>query len=205
MRARYLAGNTDMMKVRGSKHDTGEVLRLLLDLGARPVGPMAVRPHVADRRQRARLRDAAARGRPRQYPEPLRLSLRDQRECARRALLRRGRGAALLHLRQDRPRGAGPARRARLSDLRSEGHQVLPLSGAQGDVRGSGHDRRACEEDRHRAEGARAHGRGIQPRLPRRHRRSIRAARTAKPPRVSLSRNRTGPYRIDEPPFRAYR
>jgi tricarballylate dehydrogenase len=38
MRARYLIGNTDMMKVRGSKHDTGEVLRLLLDLGARPAG-----------------------------------------------------------------------------------------------------------------------------------------------------------------------
>src|SRR5262245_16073823 len=38
MRARYLAGNTDMMKVRGSKHDTGEVLRLLIDLGARPAG-----------------------------------------------------------------------------------------------------------------------------------------------------------------------
>ena len=38
MRARYLAGNTDMMKVRGSRHDTGEVLRLLLDLGARPAG-----------------------------------------------------------------------------------------------------------------------------------------------------------------------
>ena len=38
MRARYLAGNTDMMKVRGSRHDTGEVLRLLLDLGARAAG-----------------------------------------------------------------------------------------------------------------------------------------------------------------------
>jgi len=38
MRARYLAGNTDMMKVRGSRHDTGEVLRYLLDLGARPAG-----------------------------------------------------------------------------------------------------------------------------------------------------------------------
>ncbi len=38
MRARYLAGNTDLMKVRGSKHDTGEVLRLLLDLGVRPAG-----------------------------------------------------------------------------------------------------------------------------------------------------------------------
>jgi tricarballylate dehydrogenase len=38
MRARYLSGNTDMMKVRGSRHDTGEVLRFLLDLGARAAG-----------------------------------------------------------------------------------------------------------------------------------------------------------------------
>src|SRR5262245_10860662 len=38
MRARYLAGNTDSMKVRGSKYDTGEVLRLLLDLGVRSAG-----------------------------------------------------------------------------------------------------------------------------------------------------------------------
>ncbi len=38
MRARYLAGNTDLIKVRGSRHDTGEVLRFLLDLGARGAG-----------------------------------------------------------------------------------------------------------------------------------------------------------------------
>ena len=38
MRARYLNGNTDLMKVRGSRHDTGEVLRFLLDLGARAAG-----------------------------------------------------------------------------------------------------------------------------------------------------------------------
>lgn len=38
MRARYLAGNTDAMKVRGSKHDTGEVLRYLLELGAKSAG-----------------------------------------------------------------------------------------------------------------------------------------------------------------------
>jgi len=38
MRARYLAGNTDLMKVRGSRHDTGEVLSYLLDLGARGAG-----------------------------------------------------------------------------------------------------------------------------------------------------------------------
>ena len=38
MRARYLAGNTDLMKVRGSRHDTGEILRMLIQLGARPAG-----------------------------------------------------------------------------------------------------------------------------------------------------------------------
>jgi tricarballylate dehydrogenase len=38
MRACYLSGNTDLMKVRGSRHDTGEVLRFLLDLGARAAG-----------------------------------------------------------------------------------------------------------------------------------------------------------------------
>lgn len=38
MRARYLGANADLMKVRGSKHNTGEVLRLLLDLGVKPAG-----------------------------------------------------------------------------------------------------------------------------------------------------------------------
>jgi tricarballylate dehydrogenase len=34
MRARYLGANSDFVKVRGSKHDTGEVLNYLLALGA---------------------------------------------------------------------------------------------------------------------------------------------------------------------------
>jgi tricarballylate dehydrogenase len=34
MRARYLSGNADMVKVRGSKHDTGEILSQLVELGA---------------------------------------------------------------------------------------------------------------------------------------------------------------------------
>ena len=38
MRARYLAGNPDLVKVRGSKHDTGEVLNYLLALGAASSG-----------------------------------------------------------------------------------------------------------------------------------------------------------------------
>jgi tricarballylate dehydrogenase len=38
MRARYLGPNADMVKVRGSKHDTGEVLQQALNLGARASG-----------------------------------------------------------------------------------------------------------------------------------------------------------------------
>lgn len=38
MRAQYLGANADLMKVRGSRHNTGEVLRMLLDLGAKPGG-----------------------------------------------------------------------------------------------------------------------------------------------------------------------
>jgi tricarballylate dehydrogenase len=38
MRARYLNGHPDFMKVRGSRHDTGEVLLMALELGARSAG-----------------------------------------------------------------------------------------------------------------------------------------------------------------------
>ena len=38
MRARYLGPNADLMKVRGSRHNTGEVLHALLALGAKSAG-----------------------------------------------------------------------------------------------------------------------------------------------------------------------
>lgn len=38
MRARYLGANADLIKVRGSKHNTGEVLMMLLALGAKAAG-----------------------------------------------------------------------------------------------------------------------------------------------------------------------
>jgi tricarballylate dehydrogenase len=38
MRARYLGANTDFVKVRGSRHNTGEVLHMVLDLGAASAG-----------------------------------------------------------------------------------------------------------------------------------------------------------------------
>ncbi|MFM2130122.1 MAG: FAD-dependent tricarballylate dehydrogenase TcuA [Pseudomonadota bacterium] len=38
MRARYLGDNADLLKVRGSRHDTGEVLSMLLAMGAKAAG-----------------------------------------------------------------------------------------------------------------------------------------------------------------------
>src|SRR6202011_573262 len=38
MRLRYLAGKNHLMKVRGSRHDTREVLRYLIELGVRAGG-----------------------------------------------------------------------------------------------------------------------------------------------------------------------
>ncbi|MFN4283169.1 MAG: FAD-dependent tricarballylate dehydrogenase TcuA [Alphaproteobacteria bacterium] len=38
MRARYLGQNTDFVKVRGSRYNTGEVLRMMLDLGVKAAG-----------------------------------------------------------------------------------------------------------------------------------------------------------------------
>ena len=38
MRARYLGPNADLMRVRSSKHNTGEVLRMLLGLGVKAAG-----------------------------------------------------------------------------------------------------------------------------------------------------------------------
>ena len=38
MRARYLGPNADLMKVRGSRHDTGEVLNMALAMGAKAAG-----------------------------------------------------------------------------------------------------------------------------------------------------------------------
>jgi tricarballylate dehydrogenase len=38
MRARYLGPNADLMKVRGSRHDTGEVLAMALALGVKAAG-----------------------------------------------------------------------------------------------------------------------------------------------------------------------
>ena len=53
-RARYLGANADLMKVRGSKHDTGEVLMMAIDLGAKTAGHWQGAHATPDRRHFSR-------------------------------------------------------------------------------------------------------------------------------------------------------
>ena len=158
--ARYLAGNTDMMKVRGSRHDTGEVLRMLIDLGARPAGQWQSGHMSPIDANAPDFETPAARGRPRQHPEPLRLSRTGSASTALGLrFFDEGEAQHSLHLCQDRPRRARPARRDRLPDLRSDRHQVLPLSAPQ--ARPSveaGTIAELATKVGTRADGARAHG-----------------------------------------------
>ena len=100
--------------MRGTPHNTGEVLRAALALRRRAVRALERLPRdpVGPRR--------AADRRPGAH-EPLLapvLSGRDRRQPRRRALHRRGRGLPQLHVRQVRRRGAAPALRRRVPGLR---------------------------------------------------------------------------------------
>ena len=110
MRARYLGPNADLMKVRGSRHDTGEVLMMTLGAGREGGGPLAGRPRDAHRLDLSRRGD-------RQQGESLRLSLRYYCQFARPALFRRGRGAPFVHVREDGLGGAQSTRGCGVSDL----------------------------------------------------------------------------------------
>ena len=171
--------------------------------GRRATGNRATCRRSTPTRRTSRPRSDA--GRPWQYPEPLRLSVRHQRQCARPALLRRRRGAAFLHLRQDRTRGAAQPGGVAYPDLRSERHRMLPATrDYPATIRGG---RRRIAELAGKIgvepERALAHGRGVQPRLstttglrpPRQARRQGHQARHAE---VELG----APH--DQPPFRAY-
>ncbi len=73
-RARYLGQNADLMKVRGSKHDTGEVLMMAIDLGAKTAGHW---------------QGYFSRRRDQQQGEPLRLHLRHHGEFIGATIFRR--------------------------------------------------------------------------------------------------------------------
>ena len=144
MRARYLAGNTDLVKVRGSKYDTGEVLRHASRCLARDRPATGSRGHMspidAKRRisKRRSTRTAAAIPRAattiRSGSRSTRSALRffDEGE-AQHSYTYAKTGRAVL--------GQPGARAFQIYD--QKGIEVPPLSAPQGDIRGGRHDRRA--------------------------------------------------------------
>ena len=101
------------MKVRGSKHDTGEVLMMAIDLGAKAAGHwQGAHATPID----ATFPDVEISNKANRYG----YTLRHHRKFPGAALFRRRRSASFLHLRQDRLGGVGTARCSRLSNLTIE-------------------------------------------------------------------------------------
>ena len=117
MRARYLGPNWDLAKVRGSRFNTGQGLKMALDIGAAVARPLVGRACGRLGFERA----AVWRSRCRRPLSEARLPVRHRRQRQRRALSRRGPRFPQLHLRQIRRRDPEPAGHVRLAGLRPEG------------------------------------------------------------------------------------
>ena len=116
-RTRYLGPGWDLAKVRGTRFNTGDGLRMALDIGRHAARHWSGCHAVRLGPQRARVRRPGGR---RRLPEA-QLSVRDHGQRRGRALPRRGRRLPQLHLRQVRPRDPGPAPPVRLAGLRRQG------------------------------------------------------------------------------------
>ena len=204
MRARYLGPNADLMKVRGSRHNTGEVLHALLALGAKSAGHWQG-AHMSPIDGKAP--DGGDAGAPdgrgntmNRYDYQFGITVNalgqrffDEGE-AKHAYTYAKTGRAVLQ----QPGGVA--------------YQIYDQTGI--DLFRHGRDypatmveaadhRRAGAQDRDRAGAARAHGRGVQRGLP--HRRRLHAGRARRQGhgRASARRNRIGRSR-SRGPFRAY-
>ena len=116
-RTRYLGPGWDLAKVRGTRFNTGDGIRMALDIGAMPYGNWSGCHAVGWDMNAPEFGDLAVGD---QFPEAL-LSLRHHGQRAGRALRRRGRRFPQLHLCQIRPRDPRAAEPVRLADLRPEG------------------------------------------------------------------------------------
>ena len=193
-RTRYLGPGWDLAKVRGTRFNTGDGIRMALDIGASPCGNWSGCHAVQWEMNAPEFGDLAVGD---QFPEAL-LSVCHPGQRHRQALRRRRRRLPQLHLCQVRPRDAGAARPVRLADLRPEGEAP------------------AARRVQHPADhqGRRQHDRGIRAQARRRERRavpqehrrvqrggdaatfrSIRTSRTAAAPKASPSTRATGPTR----------
>ncbi len=124
MRTRYLGANWELARVRGTPYNTGDGIRMALDIGALPWGHWSGchsvqwdlnAPWHGDRKVGDNFQKHS-------YPVGMIVNL------PRRAIRGRGRRLPELHLREVRTRGDRPAASHGVSDLRSEG----PRSAARG-------------------------------------------------------------------------
>ena len=128
MRTRYLGAGWDMVKNRGVPYNTGDGLRMALDIGAMPNGSWST-CHASPQNW-----DMPPAGLPSLIPhgivgaeQPLHVSLFDHGEREWRALRGRSLGHARPDLCQDRERNSRAARGHRLPGVRREGAQDGPL------------------------------------------------------------------------------
>ena len=191
LRAAHLGPNWDVAKVRGTPHNTGEVL--MAALAPRRAGLRALERLPRDPVGRRR----AADRRPRDH-EPLLapvLSGRDRREPARRALPRRGRGLPQLHLREVRRRGPRAARGHRRAGLRrQDGRRSCARSTTRRRARRASTPTRSASSPTGSASTATGFERTVAAfnAAIAAGRRSTRRSRTASAPRASRRRSPTG-------------
>ena len=152
-RTRYLGPGWDLAKVRGTRFNTGDGIRMATRDRRLDARQLVGLPRRAVGDERAGIR--RPRGR-RPVPEAL-LSVLRAGQRHRQALRRRGRRLPQLHLCEIRPRGAGAAGPVRLAGLRRQGQ--APAA------------RRVPHPPDH--QGDRRHARGIRAEARRRERRAV--------------------------------
>ena len=112
----------DSFLIRGTRFNTGVLLKFMLDAGADPVGDADAGPHGGHRRARAAVR--------RRHLHAHRLCVAGHRGQPRRAaLLRRRRGLLAQALRDLGPAGRSAAEADRLVDHRRQGARPLHAAG----------------------------------------------------------------------------
>ena len=203
-RTRYLGPGWDLAKVRGTRFNTGDGIRMALDIGAAPRGNWSGCHAVGLGSQCARVR--RSRGR-RRLSEAL-LSVRHHGQRQRRALRRRGRGFPQLHLREVRRRdpcaspASSPGRSStgRCAHLLRDEYRIRQvtkvtantLEALVGKLDDVNRGQRAGDDP------------AVQRRGAHRHRRSTRTSRTAARTRGLPVPKSNWANPIDEPPFEAY-
>ena len=113
-RTRYLGPGWDLAKVRGTRFNTGDGIRMALEIGASPCGNWSGCHAVQWELNAPEFGDLAVGDQFQKHCYPF--GDADQRQ--RQALRRRGRRLPQLHLCEIRPRGAGAARPVRLAGVR---------------------------------------------------------------------------------------